>query len=203
MNKKERRAYDKLQINQPAQSRSDLLQMLLLWGGFGDLTDMDVLEVGCGNATFLNILRKMNPDSLTGLDINPIYESEDPKVIVGVQEELPFEDNSMDLYISSETLEHSYDHKLAIAEMYRVLRPGGKALIGLPWGNEHSDAPVHKSAIPLGLTQDIYVVKEQFENPKLEKIGFEIVHNGAFLELRILVILKEEVLDELIDEDFN
>lgn len=182
--------YLDIQLGAPAQSRGDLLQALLDWTGINDLTGLDVLEVGCGNGIFLGILKEMNPKSLTGLDINPAYTESGHKVLCGEQEKLPFVDKSIDLYISSETMEHSYDHKKAISEMFRVLRNGGKALIGLPWGLKHSGEPIHCSAIPLGLTKSPRDVIKQFKSRRVKSMKYEIVSNGAFEEFRLFLELK-------------
>tara|TARA_B100000073_G_scaffold239944_1_gene201023 strand:- start:1271 stop:1765 length:495 start_codon:yes stop_codon:yes gene_type:complete len=45
---------------------------------------------------------------------------------------LPFEENSFDLVICSEVLEHLDDYHAAIDEIYRVLKPGGKFLPSVP-----------------------------------------------------------------------
>jgi SAM-dependent methyltransferase len=46
--------------------------------------------------------------------------------------DLPFRDESFDLLICLHVLEHVEDDKTAIRELYRVLRPGGKAVVQLP-----------------------------------------------------------------------
>ena len=45
---------------------------------------------------------------------------------------LPFEDNSFDLIICSEVLEHLDDYHAGIEEIYRVLKPKGKFLPSVP-----------------------------------------------------------------------
>jgi SAM-dependent methyltransferase len=45
---------------------------------------------------------------------------------------IPLRDNSIDLIYSMGTIEHFPDYTVALGEMYRVLRPGGTAIIGVP-----------------------------------------------------------------------
>jgi hypothetical protein len=47
--------------------------------------------------------------------------------------QLSFADHSFDFLIAMEILEHVPDYHLAIREMARVLKPGGKALLSFPW----------------------------------------------------------------------
>lgn len=46
---------------------------------------------------------------------------------------LPFADAAFDLVLSSHVLEHIPDDRAAIAELARILRPGGEALIAVPF----------------------------------------------------------------------
>ncbi len=64
---------------------------------------------------------------------------------------LPFEDDSFDVVITSEVLEHIQDDVTAIAEMVRVLRPGGRFAATVPaqlpetinwWLSEEYHAPI-------------------------------------------------------------
>jgi SAM-dependent methyltransferase len=54
---------------------------------------------------------------------------------VGDVRELPFRDGSFDAIYSMGTIEHFTDTERAVAEMARVLKPGGRAIVGVP--NRH------------------------------------------------------------------
>lgn len=53
--------------------------------------------------------------------------------IVGDIHELPLEDNSIDAFICIAVLEHVEDPVRAMGEMYRVLKPGGKLFLYIPF----------------------------------------------------------------------
>ena len=53
-------------------------------------------------------------------------------ILRGAGEQLPFPDNSFDAMLSHEVIEHVQDDRLAIAEMIRVLSPGGRLVIFCP-----------------------------------------------------------------------
>jgi len=52
---------------------------------------------------------------------------------VGSALDLPFEDQSVDLVVTQEVLEHVPDPFLAMREIYRVLKHGGRAYVQLPF----------------------------------------------------------------------
>ncbi|MDQ3387656.1 MAG: methyltransferase domain-containing protein, partial [Actinomycetota bacterium] len=49
------------------------------------------------------------------------------------RDQLPFEDNSVDLIFSYHTLEHVPNYLFALSEIHRVLKNGGAFLVGLPY----------------------------------------------------------------------
>jgi SAM-dependent methyltransferase len=49
------------------------------------------------------------------------------------KEKLPFEDDSVDVIFSYHALEHISDYLSAVAEIHRVLKHGGRLLLGLPY----------------------------------------------------------------------
>lgn len=49
------------------------------------------------------------------------------------KEKLPFDDDSVDLIFSYHALEHVSDYLFAISEIHRVLKHGGRLLVGLPY----------------------------------------------------------------------
>jgi len=61
----------------------------------------------------------------------------------GVCERLPFKDNSFDLILSVVVLEHVKDPKAAVAEMTRVLKPGGKIWIDAAFMQPFHGYPNH------------------------------------------------------------
>ena len=46
---------------------------------------------------------------------------------------LPFSDQSYDIVLCSQVLEHSFNPEQLLAEMYRVLRPGGFVVLSIPF----------------------------------------------------------------------
>ena len=51
------------------------------------------------------------------------------RVVTGRAQEMPFEDGSFDVVLCVDALHHIKDAPAAAAEMYRVLRPGGRILV--------------------------------------------------------------------------
>lgn len=67
----------------------------------------------------------------TDISIYPLKDKPAPRAAADGQA-LPFADASLDLVVSLHVLEHVPDDRRAIREYYRVLRPGGKAIIMAP-----------------------------------------------------------------------
>lgn len=100
---------------------------------------LDVLEIGVGAGTdFVQWLR--HGARATGVDLSPVSLAEararahaeghaDVPLTVADAEHLPFAAASFDLVYSYGVLHHSPDTPAAIAEVLRVLRPGGEARI--------------------------------------------------------------------------
>lgn len=92
------------------------------------------LDVGCGEGRFCRLLRK-NGVATTGIDPTPelleYARKKDPGGTYekALAEQLPYGDGSFDLVVSYLTLIDIPDYRTAIAEMARVLRPGGTLLI--------------------------------------------------------------------------
>lgn len=64
---------------------------------------------------------------------NALLEDGEPlRLVRGDIRELPFASGSFDLVYTMGTIEHIDEYRLAVAEIERVLRPGGTALIGVP-----------------------------------------------------------------------
>ena len=69
--------------------------------------------------------------------LNKMLEIFDLKANVqqGNAEKLPFEDNTFDFISSSGVLHHTPDMQKAVNEAWRVLKPGGEAIISVYYKN--------------------------------------------------------------------
>lgn len=102
-----------------------------------------ILDVGCGNGFFLSRIAKLQGnqgEDMTGVDYAESGFIEGRKLLPRAKfikapaEKLPFEDNSFDVVIMMETLEHLEKWKEALDEAYRVLSVGGCFIVTAPDG---------------------------------------------------------------------
>jgi ubiquinone/menaquinone biosynthesis C-methylase UbiE len=115
---------------------------------FGGLADGDrVLDVGCGTGSLSFALPKAaNVAAVTGIDQAEVYleyarrHSADPRITFRHADAraLPFADGSFDRAFSMLVLQFVPDGERAVAEMRRVVRPGG-GVIAAGW-----DQPVFR-----------------------------------------------------------
>lgn len=111
----------------------------------------DVLDAGCGLAYGTHILTSAEASRVAGVDIDPEAIEEAQRRIpeladalqLGDIRDLRFDDDSFDLVVCFETIEHVEEPERALFEFRRVLRPGGLLLVSspnpdvYPAGNEH------------------------------------------------------------------
>jgi SAM-dependent methyltransferase len=94
-----------------------------------------VLVDGCGVGLYVQALRQFTP-YVVGLDIEPERVSDSythsPLVNVAAGEYLPYPAHCFDVVLSHEVIEHVQDDAAAVAEMVRVLKKGGRAIIFCP-----------------------------------------------------------------------
>lgn len=100
---------------------------------FAPIENHRLLDAGCGKGRFARVLFEENPAArITGLDISEQMLSFVPEGVgkaAGILTALPFADGSFDGVYATESLEHAVDIPLAVSELCRVLRPGGKLAI--------------------------------------------------------------------------
>jgi SAM-dependent methyltransferase len=109
------------------------LEMIL--SSAGDLVKGCILENGCGVGMYVERLAQQG-GQVIGLeyDFERAAEAHGRAVLIvnAAGEGLPFPDESFDLILSHEVLEHVQDDRLAVREMVRVLRMGGMLVVFVP-----------------------------------------------------------------------
>ena len=122
-----------------ARARYELEPFIFEFAGFAAGAGRDVLEIGVGMGADHLEWAKSKPRSLSGVDLTTravAFTRErlglhglESRLEVADAERLPFPDASFDIVYSWGVLHHSPDTPRAIAEVARVLRPGGVAKI--------------------------------------------------------------------------
>ncbi|QCS42013.1 class I SAM-dependent methyltransferase [Natrinema versiforme] len=93
-----------------------------------------VLEVGCGTGGLVYSIEEHVPDAGTIIGLDPILgKVSNPRlsgepVIQGAGESLPFDDDFFDVAANINVLDHTVQPSTVLAEIARVLKPGGTFL---------------------------------------------------------------------------
>jgi ubiquinone/menaquinone biosynthesis C-methylase UbiE len=117
--------------------------------------DGPVLDVGCGPGILLATLAGENPSLvLAGIDLAPemiraaqVRLGARAELRVGDAEDLPWDDGQFGVVTCIDSFHHYPKPARAMAEMFRVLKPGGLLVIADPWA-----PPVVRHAINLFIT---------------------------------------------------
>lgn len=89
-----------------------------------------VMHVGSAGPVTKRLREKTALD-LTSIDINP---EKNPDVVCDLSDmKGVFEDDSFDVVVVMDVLEHVLEPQKAISEVRRVLRPGGKVILSVPF----------------------------------------------------------------------
>jgi len=103
-----------------------------------------LLDAGCGTAPMITLLKEKYPDKkYTGIDLSTKMiekakekNMENVEFLVGDCENLPFEENSFDIVINSQSFHHYPNPQDFFNSVYKVLKPGGKLILRDNTGNK-------------------------------------------------------------------
>lgn len=106
-----------------------------------------VLDIACGEGFGSSLLSK-NAEFVFGVDIDPeaishaseTYDAENITFLQGSCSQIPIEDNSIDIVVSFETIEHHDEHEQMMLEVRRVLKTDGVLIISSPDKKTYSDS---------------------------------------------------------------
>lgn len=89
-----------------------------------------LLDLGCGIGHSYHLLA---PRETIGVDISAeALEGQERETVVADMRDLPFEDGYFASVLSNQSLEHVPDPERAVAQVARVLQPGGTAMLVTP-----------------------------------------------------------------------
>jgi ubiquinone/menaquinone biosynthesis C-methylase UbiE len=126
-------------LDAQARARYALEPYLARFAGFADARGKDVLEVGVGMGADHLEWARSGPRALWGVDLTAraveltrarlALHGLRARLAVSDARRLPFADASFDLVYSWGVVHHSPDTEAAIAEIRRVVRPGGRVRV--------------------------------------------------------------------------
>ena len=96
---------------------------------------LEILDVGCGTGALLREVEAFG--NARGIDMSPeAIQYCQRRGLSNVQQgsitNIPFPDNCFDVVMALDVLEHVADDQNGLAEVFRVLKPGGHALLFVP-----------------------------------------------------------------------
>jgi ubiquinone/menaquinone biosynthesis C-methylase UbiE/glycosyltransferase involved in cell wall biosynthesis len=162
----------------------------------------EVLDFGAGSCYVSELLNRfgyrtvaldIDPEVLAigceRLTLDPRCHPERARFVTGDGMRMPFREASFDGIICINALHHMPDYRATLAEMYRVLKAGGRAVFSEP-GDEHSKSPESIMAVEqFGAVEKDIVLPEIYQLAK--EIGFA------------RMVLKPYVLPHLLELDYE
>ncbi|HTU14412.1 MAG TPA: class I SAM-dependent methyltransferase [Solirubrobacterales bacterium] len=154
-----------------------------------------VLDLGCGVGHSFDLLA---PRETVGLDIDPeALSGQDRETVIGDIRAVPFPDSNFESVISMHSIEHVPDPERVVAEISRLVEPGGTAVVVTP------------NRLTFGRPDEIidpfhFIEFSPEEFGRLCGAGFEEVElQGLFASDRYMELFDEErrTLDKLLRLD--
>lgn len=98
------------------------------------LAPESLVDVGCGDGEFLFRYLKKVPREFYGVEGMPSLQAKAQErgikvVSCDLNGRWPFEDGKFDVVFSSQVIEHMHNTRMFVEEAYRVLKPGGTAVV--------------------------------------------------------------------------
>lgn len=138
-----------------------------------------ILDIGCGTGATAKLLKEHG--DVVGIDFSQLALTACEKrgidhLVQGSATSIPLADNSVDVIVATDILEHLDGDEAALAEFQRILKPGGMAIISVPayqflW-SDHDEALMHKRRYTSKLLAD-----------RIKKAGLASRYHGYALSL--------------------
>lgn len=138
----------------------------------------DVVDFGCGTGWLLNVLQA---GTKTGIEPNPAARRHASELgIAAVASPSELGDATADVVVSNHALEHSLSPYQELQQLHRILRPGGRIVIGLPI----DDWRTQRRADPANPDHHLFTWTPQLITNLLQEAGFAVDSAHAFTYLQ-------------------
>jgi len=151
--------------------------------------DESLLDVACGTGRLAVIIREQHPGvKIVGRDLSPdmlrvarsrLPVDKDTQWEQGRMEELPYPDNSFDVLTCASAFHLVTDQKQAMAEMVRVVRPGGTVCI-VDWCRQYPQIQFMQWLASLAGRQYRRILTEPEMQAMMEGAGLELKSSEQF-----------------------
>ena len=117
----------------PATIDARILHVKIVLDHLGDVAGKRVADVGCGKGRFARIVQERAPSAaIVAIDLAEAMLAHVPAGIArcaASMTALPLADASCDGAYATESLEHAVDIPGAVAELCRIVKPGGRIIV--------------------------------------------------------------------------
>lgn len=131
-----------------------------------------LLDVGCGNSPFRHLLDPATAQ-YQGVDVEVAraFGYQNPDTVYYDGHVLPFPDAAFDAVLCTEVLEHIPDPAETIREIHRVLKPGGRLILTLPWSARFHYQPYDYHRYTPSMLQTLFAA---FTAPEVKPRGTDL-----------------------------
>ena len=129
-----------------------------------------LIDMGCGKAPYFGIYRNLVSESI-GVDWeSSLHGSDQVDIACDLNERIALPDSIADTVLCTDVLEHLFRPQRAWNEIARILKPGGKAIVGVPFLYWVHEAP-HDYHRYTSFALKGYATQAALEVEALEAVG--------------------------------
>lgn len=121
------RNYNGISINTSVNTHETVLNLI------SKSSNLRIVDIPCGSGAFISRLKDNGYNNVLAMDIENILEINHKDFVVGdMTEVLPIEDNSTDILVCIDGIEHINRQFDFVKEVNRILKDGGEFIISSP-----------------------------------------------------------------------
>ena len=133
-----------------------------------------LLDVGCGAGHHVYLARELGMDAY---GVEPALErSDDPKILAGTLAAARHPDDFFDVVTVNHVLEHVASPKTMLAELVRVLKPGGTLVVATPVADSLAYRVFGRRWVQLDIPRHLYTFTTATLRRYADKAGLRVTH---------------------------